>query len=112
PHTVASAIECGNPLDGELALRALEESRGFAVSVSDREILQARNTLAKKEGLFAEPGGAASLAGLLKLKNKIERGSTVVCLVTGHGLKSPITKVEGKIHEIKYDMGVLGGIFK
>ncbi|MBI4176000.1 MAG: threonine synthase [Candidatus Aenigmarchaeota archaeon] len=111
PRTVASAIECGNPLDGELAVRAIVESKGFAVSVSDREILKARDILARREGLFAEPAGAASLAGLLKARDKIERGSNVVCLVTGHGLKSPVTRVDGKIHDIRYDPSVLGRIF-
>ena len=93
PKTVATAIEVGSPLDGVLALKALKESRGFGVEVSDNEILKARDLLARKEGIFAEPAGAAALAGLLK--SRPERGSTVVCLVTGHGLKTPFTGVKG-----------------
>jgi len=91
PHTIAVAIECGNPLDGKRALLSLEQSKGFVEQVSDKEILKARELLAKKEGLFAEPAGAVSLAGLLK--SRIPRGSKVVCIVTGHGLKTPYTKV-------------------
>ena len=101
PHTVAVAIECGDPIDGQGVMRAIKESGGFAECVSDREILRARELLAKREGLFAEPGGAAAFAGLLKSKAKIEPGSKVVCLVTGHGLKSPKTGVKGRPIEIK-----------
>ncbi|MBI4020607.1 MAG: threonine synthase [Candidatus Aenigmarchaeota archaeon] len=89
PHTVASAIEVGCPLDGKLATEAIRESRGFACTVTDREILAAQRLLAREEGLSAEPGGAASLAGLLKVHSQLRPGSTVVCLVTGHGLKGP-----------------------
>jgi threonine synthase len=96
PHTVATAIECGNPIDGRGVLRTIKDSQGFAGCVTDNEILWARELLSRREGLFAEPGGAASLAGLIKSKDKIERDSKAVCLVTGHGLKSPKTGVKGK----------------
>jgi threonine synthase len=99
PHTIALAIECGYPIDGKMALKAINESGGFAEEVSDREILKAREILARREGLFAEPSGAASLAGLIKSKDSIKRGSRVVCIVTGHGLKSPMTGVSGKVRE-------------
>lgn len=65
--------------------------------VSDKDILKARDLLARKEGLFAEPAGAVSLAGLIKARDSIEKGSKVVCLVTGHGLKAPMTGVSGKV---------------
>lgn len=94
PKTIAVAIECGAPLDGERALKAVKESKGLAESVSDKEILKARILLAKREGLFAEPAGAVSLAGLIKHKEKIPKGSKIVCVITGHGLKVPITKVK------------------
>ncbi|RLJ10317.1 MAG: threonine synthase [Candidatus Aenigmatarchaeota archaeon] len=96
PKTVAVAIECGNPLDGKRALSSVVESDGFMESVSDRDILKAREILARMEGLFAGPAGAASLAGLLKCKDRIEKDSKVVCVVTGHGLKTPHTQVKGK----------------
>lgn len=94
--TIAVSIGCGSPLDGNTALKSIIGSRGFAESVTDSQILKARELLAKKEGIFAEPGGSTSLAGLLKAKNHIKRGSSVVCLVTGHGLKTPFTGVKGK----------------
>ena len=86
--TVAVAIECGNPLDGKRALISIKESNGFAVSVNDKEIIKAMQLLDKKEALLSEPAGAASLAGLLKTKEQVEKGSKVVCLITGHGLKT------------------------
>ncbi len=82
PRTIATAISCGNPVDGLQALYGLKKSDGLAVDVSDREILDARKELGK-EGIYAEPGGAVSYAGAKKLKLKGE----VVCVVTGHGLK-------------------------
>ncbi|MCX6814053.1 MAG: threonine synthase [Candidatus Aenigmarchaeota archaeon] len=106
PHTVAVAIECGDPIDGKGVIRAIRDSKGFAEGVSDSEILKARELLAKREGLFAEPGGAAAFAGILKSKEKIESGSRVVCLVTGHGLKSPRTGVKGKPIDVSEKEGV------
>ncbi|MEM7816106.1 MAG: threonine synthase [Candidatus Aenigmatarchaeota archaeon] len=102
PHTIAVAIECGEPIDGNGALKAMRESGGFAGSVSDREILKARELLSRREGLFAEPGGAAAFAGIIKSKEMIEKWSKVVCLVTGHGLKSPKTGVKGKPVNLKF----------
>jgi threonine synthase len=92
PHTIASSIGVASPLDGHKALQSIKESGGFAEEVGDKNILKAMDLLARKEGIFAEPGGAASLAGLLKAKGKIERGSRVVCVVTGHGLKTPFIR--------------------
>ncbi len=84
PKTIASAINCGNPVDGIKALYALYATRGIAVAVSDNEIHAAQRLLGK-EGVYAEPGGAAAYAGALKLGLK----GIVVVLVTGHGLKDP-----------------------
>jgi threonine synthase len=95
-ETIAKAIECGSPLDGDRALKAIVDSKGFAESVTDREILRARDLLSRKEGLSAEPAGAVSLAGLLKARDRIEKGSDVVCLVTGHGLKYSMSGKPGK----------------
>lgn len=88
PKTIASAIECGDPVDGEKALNALRESKGFGEKVSDEDIVKTLKMLAKKEGLFVEPSGAVSLSGMLKLKDRLE--GTVVCILTGHGLKHPL----------------------
>ena len=95
PKTLATAIECGYPLDGKRALKAIKDSKGIAFSVTDNEILKAREILSRKEGIFAEPAGAVSLAGILKNKNKIKKGSKVVCIITGHGLKTPKSIVKG-----------------
>ncbi|MFH1752048.1 MAG: threonine synthase [archaeon] len=83
--TIATAINCNLPVDGLEALFALRESKGFGLSVTDKQVLGARKLLAEKEGLFAEPSGAVSFAGYLKVKRKL-KGKTV-CVVTGHGLK-------------------------
>ncbi len=87
PRTIATAIECGDPLDGQKALKALRDSKGFAEKVSDKEILKTLKLLGCKDGLYVEPSGAAPLTGLLKL-NKLK--GTIVCVLTGHGLKDPI----------------------
>ncbi|MBI4448554.1 threonine synthase [Candidatus Woesearchaeota archaeon] len=85
PRTIASAIACGDPLDGELALRALSASRGRAVVVSDKEMVVARRAMARHEGIDSEPSGAAPYAAFGKLK--LPKDQVTVCVVTGHGLK-------------------------
>ncbi|MBU4374725.1 MAG: threonine synthase [Euryarchaeota archaeon] len=82
PNTIATAIACGDPIDGLAALKAIRDSGGFALRVSDEEALSARNMLAKN-GIFVEPSGAVAYAGFLKK----EFFGTVVCIATGHGLK-------------------------
>jgi len=91
PKTLAAAIAVGNPLDGLPALDALRESKGVAEAVSDGEILRAQKLLALREGIWAEPSGAVALAGILKLlkMGHLSRNDSVVCLITGHGLKEP-----------------------
>ena len=108
-QTLAVAIECGSPLDGQRALDSVKESGGFMEAVPDREIMKARGLLDGHEGIFAEPAGAASLAGLIKAneRGQIPRNSKVVCLVTGHGLKVPYKGVKGKPVELKTDSRVL-----
>jgi threonine synthase len=90
PRTVASAIRIGNPASWHRAVSAAEESRGEILAVSDDDILSAYTRVAE-EGLFVEPASAASLAGLLHLSaaGRLQRGSTAVCVLTGHGLKDP-----------------------
>jgi threonine synthase len=89
PDSVAAGLLDPFPWDGDVALRALRESKGTAVAVSDDEILSAQRLLAKYEGLFAEPSGAASLAGLIGLRDKgeIDRSDKLVVEITGSGLK-------------------------
>ncbi|MFH0771527.1 MAG: threonine synthase [Candidatus Omnitrophota bacterium] len=103
PETVATAIRIGNPASWKTAEEARDESRGLIDLVSDTEILKAYKFLAGKEGIFAEPASAASVAGLFKLerkgyfdKTKDEVRSTkikIVCVLTGHGLKDPDTAI-------------------
>jgi threonine synthase len=82
PQTVATAIACGDPIDGIAALKAIRESGGEAVRVSDKEALFARDILASN-GIFVEPSGAVAYAGVLKKKPE----GIVVAAATGHGLK-------------------------
>lgn len=91
PITLASAIRIGNPASWEGAVKATTESGGEFLAVSDGDILEAYHVLAEEEGLFCEPASAASLAGLFKLveAERLERGKTVVLILTGHGLKDP-----------------------
>ncbi len=92
PETIATAIRIGNPASWKTAVEARDESRGLIDMVSDAEILQAYKILALKEGVFAEPASAASIAGLLKLNKKRyfnNKKCKIVCILTGHGLKDP-----------------------
>ncbi len=91
PETVATAIRIGQPVNAKKALRAIYESKGTAVQVSDEEITKAQKDLASMEGIGVEPASAASIAGLRKLaeNGEIERDEVVVCITTGHLLKDP-----------------------
>ena len=98
PETIASAIRIGNPASWKQACAAIAESHGAIEIVSDEEILAAQSWLAKHEGIFAEPAGAAAVAGLFKCCESdqaaysfqnIPEASRIVCTVTGHGLKDP-----------------------
>ena len=87
PSTVATAIRIGNPALWKGAEAAISESGGSVNTVTDEEILAAQALLATTEGVYCEPASAASVAGLLKVG--VPEGSTVVCILTGHGLKDP-----------------------
>lgn len=91
PETLATAIRIGNPASWKEASEAVSNSAGFIDSVTDQEILAAYKLLAENEGIFCEPASAASLAGLIKSLSltKIEGKSTIVCVLTGNGLKDP-----------------------
>jgi threonine synthase len=91
PETVATAIRIGNPASWKQAVAARDESGGLIDSVTDDEILAAHRLLPAREGVFVEPASAASVAGLIKLHaaGSIDPGQTIVCTVTGHGLKDP-----------------------
>lgn len=99
PETIASAIRIGNPASWKEALEAVRDSGGAIDTVTDDEILEAQRWLATKEGIFAEPASAASIAGFFKCCdasrrpaypfNNVPEGSRIVCTLTGHGLKDP-----------------------
>ncbi|MEB3318835.1 MAG: threonine synthase [Cyanobacteriota bacterium] len=94
PDTIATAIRIGNPVNKDNALKAQRESQGGFMAVSDAEILAAYKLLGSGEGVFCEPASAASVAGLLKRKDEVPANSTVVCVLTGNGLKDPTTAIE------------------
>jgi threonine synthase len=89
PETIASAIRIGNPARWEDAMAAMTASQGQVRAVSDRQIIDAYKLLAAEEGVFCEPASAAGVAGLLAYG--AEGARTVVCVLTGHGLKDPDT---------------------
>ncbi len=91
PETIATAIRIGNPASWKQAEAARDESGGRIEAVTDEQILQAHRILSAREGVFVEPGSAASVAGLLQAHaaGQVPPGATVVCTVTGHGLKDP-----------------------
>jgi threonine synthase len=95
PDTVATAIRIGHPVSWKLAWAAKNESGGWFNECSDADILTAQKLLAETEGIFCEPASAASIAGLIKDlgRSVIGEGSTIVCTLTGHGLKDPDTAI-------------------
>ncbi|MEM2904216.1 MAG: threonine synthase [Candidatus Bathyarchaeia archaeon] len=117
PRTVATAIRIGNPVNWKKALTAMRESGGDAETVTDAEILEAQQLLARREGIFTEPAGAASIAALRKLRERgvLSRDDVVICVATGHGLKDPEialkscaqpTEAEASIETLRRAIGV------
>lgn len=96
PETVATAIRIGNPASWNLANNALKESDGHILAATDEEILEAYQLIASTEGVFAEPGSCASIAGVKKQveAGALEKGTTVVAVLTGNGLKDPDTAID------------------
>lgn len=90
PETIATAIRIGNPASWDGAVAARDESGGRIEAVTDDEILAAYRMLSRGVGIFCEPASAAGIAGILKYKDDLREGS-IVCTLTGHGLKDPDT---------------------
>jgi threonine synthase len=90
PQTIVKSLAIGNPASGALAISKIRETHGTADAPTDEEILQAETLLAKKEGIFAEPAGATTLATVIRLidAGEIDKDELVVCLVTGSGFKA------------------------
>jgi threonine synthase len=97
PMTIATAIRIGNPASWTYAEQARDESGGLIDAVTDKQILEAYRLVARSEAVFVEPASAASVAGLLltAADGRLPRGSTVVCTVTGNGLKDPEWAISG-----------------
>jgi threonine synthase len=93
PETVATAIRIGNPASWEGATAARDQSEGLIESVTDAQILAAQGDIARLEGIFCEPASAAGVAGVRQLAaaGRLDRSTSVVCILTGHGLKDPDT---------------------
>jgi threonine synthase len=111
PETVATAIRIGNPASWEGAVRARDESAGLIETVSDGEILDMQLRIARSEGVFCEPASAAGVAGVARLtrEGRLGRTETVVCILTGHGLKDPdvVAAEEGTIKPIAADVAAI-----
>jgi len=113
PETVATAIRIGHPQSWDQAWIVNKESGGWFDECTDEEILSAQKLLAEKEGVFCEPASATSLAGAMRdiKSGKIAENSTVVCTLTGHGLKdpdtaiaqstAPVVKIEANLEQVK-----------
>ena len=104
PETVATAIRIGNPASWAGAVAARDESGGLIEALSDDEILDMQRRIAGEEGVFCEPASAAGVAGVARLiaERRLERGSVVVCILTGHGLKDPdiVAGEEGSLRSV------------
>ena len=105
PETVATAIRIGNPVSWEQAVHASRESGGWFAELGDEEILRIQKLLAETEGLFCEPASAIAVAGVLKdlEAGRISEGSTIVCTLTGHGLKDPDIAIERSAKPLTVD---------
>jgi len=103
PQTIATAIKIGNPASWDSAVAARDESGGVIEAVSDEEILEAYRLVASREGIFCEPASAASLAGAIRLRQHgvLNDGDTVVCTLTGNGLKDPDTALSASPRPLK-----------
>jgi len=116
PETVATAIRIGNPVSWEQAVAASRESGGWFAEHCDEEILQAQKLLAETEGLFCEPASAIAVAGVLKdlEAGRIRDGSTIVCTLTGHGLKDPDIAIErsAKPFTVDAELGAIESVIR
>ena len=108
PETVATAIRIGRPATWDGAIEARDESGGVIEAVTDEEILTAQTDVARLEGIFCEPASAAPVAGVRRLvkDQALRRDETVVCILTGHGLKDPdvIQGEEGSLRIVDADL--------
>ena len=113
PETIATAIRIGAPASWDGAVNARDESGGTFRKRSDEQILEAYRTVAGRDGVYVEPASAASVAGLLDAhaKGELEDGQTIVCTVTGNGLKDPDTALLGmpEVEPVPVDPSAVAG---
>jgi threonine synthase len=102
PETLATAIRIGNPASWKSAETARDESQGIIGMVTDEEIVDAYKMVAASEGVFCEPASAASIAGLIKMNDEglFTGGETIVCTLTGHGLKDPDNAIKASVEAV------------
>ena len=112
PETLATAIRIGNPASWKKAEAARDESNGVINYVTDDEIVKAYKLIASCEGVLAEPASAASVAGLIKVKNQVKEGSKIVCILTGNGLKDPDNAIKYSNADVKKTSSELNDILK
>ncbi|GIU70771.1 MAG: threonine synthase [Candidatus Nitrosocaldaceae archaeon] len=116
PNTIAKSLAIGEPGDGLYALRRLKQYNGFAEDPDDKEIIDAILLLAKTEGIFTEPAGGVAIATLKRLidDNKIDKDQTIVCYVTGNGLKTTeaIINAIPRINIVKPDIEVISSMIR
>ena len=112
PETLATAIRIGNPASWEKAEAARDESNGMINFVTDDEIVKAYKLIASTEGVLAEPASAASVAGLIKIKNQVKEGSKIVCILTGNGLKDPDNAIKYSNADVKKTTSDITDILK
>ena len=112
PETLATAIRIGNPASWKQAEAARDESNGMINFVTDEEIVKAYKLIASTEGVLAEPASAASVAGLIKVKDQIKSGSKIVCILTGNGLKDPDNAIKYSNADVKKTSAELNDILK
>ena len=114
PHTVAKSLAIGDPGDGRYVLKRLQQYNGYAEEANDQEILNAIILLAKTEGIFTEPAGGVSISVLQKMveQGKIDKNDTVVCYITGNGLKATesIMEVLHKPVTLKADISEVSAV--
>ena len=114
PETIATAIRIGNPASWEYAVNAAKESGGMVDFVTDEEIIDAYKLMARTEGVLVEPASAASVAGLRKSikAGKVEENKTIVCVLTGNGLKDPDAAIKYSGCEVKKTSSNIDDIVK
>jgi threonine synthase len=116
PDTIAKSLAIGDPGDGRYVLKRLKQYHGFAEESNNKEILDAILLLARTEGIFTEPAGGVSVAVLKKMveDGKIDKNDTIICYVTGNGLKATesLMEVLTKPEVLRADLAAVAAVVK